>query len=96
MQLVAEKFSCGRFGGDEWIDKVPTVQMCAEECKKKVGFIYLIDYARTDAIYDGTCNDVGCDCRCNSGCERTATNGYDLYEVAESKLKSVLPTSLTQ
>ena len=95
MQLVAEKFSCGR-GGGEWIDKVPTVQMCAEECKKKVGFIYLIDYARTDAIYDGTCNDVGCDCRCNSGCSKTATDGYDLYEVAESKLKSVLPTSLTQ
>ena len=96
MHLLAEKFGCGHNGGQEWIDKVPTVQMCAEECEKKVGFINLIDYGRRD-FGDSTCNEVGCDCRCVTGsCSRRATDAYDLYEVAESKWKSVLPTSFAE
>ena len=96
MRLLAERFSCGHTGGQEWIDKVPTAKMCAEQCEKKVGFINLIDYGRRDSGYS-TCNEIGCDCRCVTGsCSKTAGFGYDLYEVAESKWKSVLPTSFAE
>ena len=86
MQLLAEKIWCTD-GGNEWIDdKLPTLQLCAEECKKKVGFINLIQY--------GACNQVGCDCKCVTGsCKnKDATSAYDLYQVAESKSESVLFT----
>ena len=94
MQLLAEKIWCND-GGNEWInDKLPTLQ-CAEECKKKVGFINLIQYGRRDAG-DSTCNQVGCDCKCVTGsCEDKEASNYDLYQVAESKLESVLSTLLT-
>ena len=80
-------------GGNEWIDKSPSVQKCAEECKEKVGFINLIMYGRRD-IGDATCDQVGCDCKCvtDSCDDKVDADGYDLYQVAESKLESVLST----
>ena len=90
VQLLAEQIWCGTSGGLVWLDKLPSVQKCAEECKTKVGFINLIDYGRPDTG-EAMCNEVGCDCRCVTGsCTRTATPYYDLYEVADGKLEGFI------
>ena len=86
MQLLAEKINCGVTTG-EWFDKLPTLQVCVEECKKIESFKRLVEYSRRD-VGDSTCNANGCDCRCVTGsCTRTATPGYDLYKVTEGMLK---------
>ena len=86
MQLLAEKTFCVVGSGD-WIDKSPTVQKCAEECAKKVGFINLIVYGRRDTTVSA-CSEVGCDCQCViSSCARMYAAGYDLHEVLEGKLE---------
>ena len=90
MQLLTEKNICTGGGGD-WIDKSPTVQKCAEECAKKVGFINLIVYGRPDKG-DGICDRDGCACQCVKGsCARIYDAGYNLYEVSKGKF-SVLFT----
>ena len=89
MQLLAEKNICADGGGD-WIDKSPTVQKCAEECAKKVGFINLIVYGRPDNG-EGICSQDGCDCQCVTGsCARIDVLDYDLYEVTEGKFESFI------
>ena len=89
VQLLAEKNICIGGGGD-WIDKSPTVQKCAEECAKKVGFINLIVYGRRDTAVSA-CSEVGCDCQCVTGsCTKSGTGSYDLYEVTEGKLESFI------
>ena len=90
VQFLAEKTYCGfpPTGGSFWLKKSPSVQKCAEECNKKVGFINLIEYGRRDGAKPrNICNDVGCNCRCVTGsCTKTAESGYNLYKVAEGKL----------
>ena len=89
VRLSTQQAACGPAGGAEWIDKSPSVQKCAEECGKKVGFINLIEYGRTDNALS-ICNEDGCDCKCVIGrCDTYAVDIYDLYEVTIGKFKSV-------
>ena len=91
VKLSAQQVTCGSSGGTDWIDKSPSVQKCAEECGKKVGFINLIAYGRTDNQLP-ICDDIGCDCGCIIGsCNtRYAVDTYDLYEVTTGKYKGIL------